>query len=367
MNNIVWKVWKFRMRMALGARDVPKGPLASPDELDALVRLQTAYWESNPPLPPHAAREVLQALNARSISAFIFSVRGRHVRLWEKPALSFPPEEAAMRREQHRNFLGRALLYQAFIAAVLRSRKARHSFDFALDVNDLPEDSSDVPIFGFQKERGAHNLLLPDVDFFYSKWYRKEHDALAYEDKEVSACFVGSSTGAWLTADDVRRHESPRLRAAAYFHGHPRVMFRIANATQCLSEEARACLMGQPYFSAYVGWEDQLRHRFLIVMDGNGATCSRLVKGLLSNSVVVKFDSPHELYYFPALQAGRDWLLVEQEKDVEQIIECETAQPGSFKGVAASGQQFAAKYLTQRSVMDYTAQLFKAFAALGQG
>jgi hypothetical protein len=247
-----------------------------------------------------------------------------------------------------------------------RSRIERCDFDFALDVNDLPEDSPEVPVFGFQKERGAHNLLLPDVDFFNSKWYRQEHDPLAYEDKAPSACFVGSSTGAWLTEDTVRSHGTPRLRAAAYFHGHPRVVFQIANATQCLTEEAKACLMRQPYFGPYASWEDQLKHRFLMVMDGNGATCSRLVKGLMSHSVVVKFDSPHELYYFPALRPGHDHLLVGQEADVERIVEREAASPGTFKAVSQAGQQFAAKYLTMPSVMDYTARLLLAVDALNR-
>lgn len=357
-------IWKFRIRMANALRDAaPRAP-ATGDELDHLVAMQTAYWERRPLLTGAAAHEALCDLNDRSISAFVLSVRGKNVRLWDKRQFVFPPEEESARRAEQRGFLTRALLYQAFIEKTLRRSKVEASIDFALDVNDFPEDAADLPIFCFQKVRGAHNLLLPDVDFFYSKWYRRDHDPVLYEEKSNSACFVGSSTGAWLGVESIRNRETPRLRAAAYFCGNPRVLFRIANAVQCLSEEAKTLLMSQPYFSSQVSWEDQLRHRFLISMDGNGAACSRLVKGLRSHSAVIKFNSPYELYYFPALRPGSEYLAAEKEEDVERIVETEAEGPGAFMEVAESGRQFAEKYLTIGSVMDYTARLLSAFAVL---
>jgi hypothetical protein len=357
-------VWKFRMRTAIAARDAAAIAPATADELDRLVAMQTAYWDRRPPLAGAAAHQALRDLNDRSMSAFVLSIRGKRVRLWNKREFPVPAEEEFARRTEQRAFAKRAMLFQAFIEAVLSRSRLEHSIDFALDVSDIPEDAAELPIFGFQKERGARNLLLPDVDFFHSKWYRQDRDPILYQEKANSACFVGASTGAWLNIESIRNHATPRLRAAAHFHGNPRVSFRIAKAVQCRSEEAKAYLMSQPYFSPYVSWGDQLRHRFVISMDGNGAACSRLVKGLRSNSVVIKFDSPYELYYFAALKPGSEYLLAQREEDVERIIENEAESPGAFKSVAESGQQFADKYLTIGSVMDYTARLLAAFADL---
>ncbi len=357
----VGDVWKFRIRMANALRDAAPSAAATSDELDRLVAMQTAHWEGRPLLAGAAAQQALRDLNDRSISAFVLSVRRKNVRLWNKV---FPPEQEIVQRDEQRGFLKRALLYRAFIEKTLRRSKVETAFDFALDVNDFPEDAADLPIFSFQKVRGAHNPLLPDVDFFQSKWYQHDHDGLPYEEKTNSACFVGSSTGAWLGVDEIRNQQTPRLRAAAYFCGNPRVLFRIANAVHCLSEEAKALLMSQPYFSSQVSWEEQLRHRFLISMDGNGAACSRLVKGFRSNSAVIKYDSPYELYYFPALRTGADYLLAEKDEDVERFVETEAASPGAFKEVAQSGRRFAERYLTIGSVMGYTARLLNAFAGL---
>jgi len=358
-------MWKFKLRMARARWDTAATGLASAAELDQLVTLQAAYWRHNPPLVGSAAQRALTALNHRSASAFVCSVRGGRVQLWPKPASGLG-QAAAVHRHEQQVFRRRARMYRAFIEATLRHSGATLDLDFALDVNDMPADAADVPIFSFQKLRGAHNPLLPDVDFFHSRWYRDDRDSLRYEDKTATACFVGASTGDWLTVVDIRHHQTPRLRAAAHFQGDPRVVFKIAKAVHCLTEEARAELLRQPYFSAYVPWQDQLRHRFILSMDGNGAACSRLVKGLRSNSVVVKFESPYELYYFAALRPGRDLLQANDEADLQRILDDESASPGTYQAVARGGQLFAQKYLTIRSVMAYTAGLLSAFAALSR-
>lgn len=354
-------LWKFRFRMARALAAAAPAGRATADELNTLVKLQTAYWQGHRPRNGAALQQALRQWNDQTISSFVVSVRGRRVSLWDKhlPALS-----SEHQRHEHRGYRKRALMYQFFFQQALRRAKLNLSLDFALDVTDLAHDDADLPIFSFQKRQGACNPLMPDVDFFHSKWYLAEPDALDYDAKSISACFIGSSTGAHLTLDSIREAQVPRLRAATYFAGHARVIFRIANAVQCLSDDARQYLMNQPYFCEYVSWQDQLRHRFILSMDGNGAACSRLVKGLCSNSVVIKYDSPHELYYFAALKPGRDFLLAGNDQDVEAFINQELARPGYFKPVSASGQAFAEKYLSVHSVMDYTARLLTEFAAL---
>jgi len=333
------------MARALAA-EAPAGR-ATADELNTLVKLQTAYWQVRQGRQGHrpptgaALQQALRKWNDQTISSFVVSVRGRHVTLWDKH-----PPVGSSEHFQHaqRGDRKRALMYRFFFQKALRQARVNLSLDFALDVTDLAHDDGDLPIFSFQKLKGACNLLIPDVDFFHSKWYAAEHDALDYDTKTISACFVGSSTGAQLTVDSIRDAQVPRLRAATYFAGHPRVTFRIANAAQCVTEEARQYLMAQPYFYKFVSWQEQLRHRFILSMDGNGAACSRLVKGLRSNSVVIKYDSPHELYYFAAMKPGTDYLPAGSDQDVEGFIDQELASPGCFKQVSVNGQAFADKY-----------------------
>ena len=334
---------------------------ATAEELGWLVSLQTAYWRHHRPLTGTALQQALREWNDQGISSFVVAVRGRQVKLWEKHKPSvFSDHDRHVRLA----YIKRARMYEAFFQKALRQAQADLTLDFALDVADEAHEHADLPIFSFQKPQGACNPLIPDVDFFHSKWYLDERDALSYEQKTVSACFVGSSTGGKLTVESIHQAQTPRLRAATYFAGHPRITFRIAKAVQCLTDEARQHLMAQPYFSEYVSWKDQLQNRFILSMDGNGAACSRLVKGLRSNSVVVKYYSPHELYYFPALRPGEHYLLADNDQDAERFVDSELASPGAFKQIPANGHAFADKYLTVRSVVDYTVQLLTEFAAL---
>jgi hypothetical protein len=58
-------------------------------------------------------------------------------------------------------------------------------------------------------------------------------------------------------------------------------------------------LKQQLYFRSWMSWREQLRHRFLLSLDGNGAVCARLAIGLKSNSAVVKYRSPYIFTIFP--------------------------------------------------------------------
>ena len=261
-------------------------------------------------------------------------------------------------------FAKRVNHYGTLLAEALRGGQRRR-FSLAIDLRDIPHDDAALPVFAFQRVRGGGNPLLPDVDFFHHGWYLDEHDPLTYDEKSISACFAGASTGqAVLSADDVRRRATPRLALAEAFLHSTRVRFRIAAAVHCDSAETEALLRAQPWFSAPIGWGEQLRSRFLISVDGNGATCSRVVKSLRSHGVLLKFASEHELYYFPLLEPGRHCLVVHEAADVERILDDEEARPGRHAALPRAANAFAAQVLGAGAVLAYTRHLLDAYCAV---
>jgi hypothetical protein len=329
--------------------------------LSGLVAAQIEPWRRRPLLRGRQAIDFLKDLNARSASLHVFHMDGRHVDVWSKPLSSRQPETEP---GEARMFRKRVNHYRTLLSEVARLRQSSDRFLLAMDLRDIPMAASEWPIFGFQRRSGSSNLLLPDVDFFHQAWYRDDTDLLRYEDKSITACFVGSSTGASLDAEAVRTHASPRLHLASCFLNDDRVLFKIAHAAHCDSEETRRLLRAQPYFSAPIGWHEQLTHRFLLSVDGNGATCSRVVKSLRSQGVLVKFKSDHELYYFPLLRAGEHCLEVDGPEQVRQILDAESQHPGHHAAVAAAGQAFAARYLTAPGVVHYTRLMLEQYAEL---
>jgi hypothetical protein len=109
-------------------------------------------------------------------------------------------------------------------------------------------------------------------------------------------------------------------------------------------------------------WAEQLQYRFILSMDGNGATCSRVVIVLLSNSVLMKYNSDDVLFYFGGLQPWLHYIPLASDEDVERIIDIERRQPEQFEQMAVSGQLFARKYLNKAAVYHYTAMLLRLYS-----
>lgn len=262
--------------------------------------------------------------------------------------------------------VGRARAYRQLLRSALRWTNRNVNVTLAIDVADLPENYADVPVLSFQKRTGYSNILMPDVDFFNGLWYRNFTDPVPYADKRTHACFYGSSTGGIVRMADLGDAAccNERIELAKDLHGNPWVTFKIANATQCDSEETRKSLEQSPFFSKPVDWREQLQNRFIVSVDGNGATCSRVVLALMSNSVLVKYRSDSELFYFPALTAGEHYLAAESGSEIEAIVRGEEANPGQYRSIAESGRRFAKRYLTQGSVLAFTGALISEYEHL---
>jgi hypothetical protein len=296
------------------------------------------------------------ALNAKSHTIYVYEVSGGSVTLLKKPAGV----------EIHANCARRAHAYLAFFQEVCRSLPDLPPFHLALETGDKVTERVAVPVFAFQKRRGEKSVLLPDIDFLNHDFYTAPRytDSRAYGSKLAKAIFVGSTSGGRVTPEVARHCTLPRLRAARHFEGSARVEFLLPQIVQTSGDEAADILRQMTFCqSPYVSFQEQLRHRFVISMDGNGATCSRVVLALKSNSVLLKYDSDDLLYYFRHLQPWLHYVPVRQDADIDAILDMEQESPAFFENIAEKGRQFAATYLSRDAVLAYTAALFKIYAA----
>ena len=317
---------------------------------------QAAPWLARP-LPRAEAEAAFALLNATEPNVFLFTLRNGNATLAEKPQ--------AARHEFYALSHDRARAYQMFLDTVAREHCPDLDVPLAICVGDEALRTPAVPVFAFQKPRGNRSLLLPDPDFLGSRFYAAAHerDSLDYAAKSCTAVFYGATTGGLITADIVRRLANPRLRAFAHFRDHPRVTFRLPTIVQCDSEATAAMLRAMGAGDGRTAtWAEQLRHRFLISVDGNGAACSRVARALLSNSVLLKFESPHVLHYFSAMQPWRHYVPIATETEVEDVLQAEAAHPGLFAPVAAAGRRFAETLLSQAAGHRYTAELLRLYA-----
>jgi hypothetical protein len=341
----------------------PEGPDSGVEAvIDEWVSHQLAAWAANRPNPSHVERQ--STLLNQHLLFCIFEIR-------KDGSVAIQPKAVSNHDRSHPH-VGlsdiRGQLYLRLLEEVVRTHNLSLSVNIPVGLGDHVPTRPGFPIFCFQKIEGSHNVLLPDVDFLGHNWYPPSEEELSFECKYNSAIFVGSSTGSPAVAATLREiveyNLTPRLHLASLLHGHNKIHFRIARAVQVGTSEPQKLLEAKPYFSKEISFDDQLKHKFIISIDGNGATCSRVALALRSESVLLKFDSPYQLYYFDGLNHEGEYLAVRTVSDIERIIALEEQVPGRFQCVAQNGKTFYQRYLTREAGYLYVAKLLQRYASL---
>ena len=314
---------------------------------------QVAPWLSRP-LPPQAIRQEMHRLHAEIDEVALIRIENGDARVLPKPPGS-PNTYPQERVEAYQMWLEGAV---RTFCPELRTTVAVYPVDGALP--DPP-----APVFSFQKPAGNRSLLLPDFEML-GYGFPSANDRTAYFDKQCRAIFVGGTTGGLVTKQSVLPEGGlPRILAAQYFKDCPDVTFRLPQIVQYDSQETFDMLRAMGFGDGQtVGWDEQLLNRFVISMDGNGASCSRIFMTLSSNSVLMKYDSPNILYYFSGIRPWVHYIPVAGHEDVLRYIQIERENPGFFEPVALAGQEFAAAYFNRRSASHYTAYLLQLYTSL---
>ena len=325
------------------------------DAIASWADAQTAWWHARR-IRPRAAARVFAAVQARRPDIFLFDFADGEVTLRAKP----PPPAAV----PEPGLVWRAEQYLAFLQQVSRQAKLRHTGTLAMTMEDHVREVFPCPVFGFQKRAGSTQILLPDIDALRLNFYGDEpDDTLGYDDKTCAAVFVGATTGEIHDVDSIAALTSQRLRSGVFFRNSPDVHFRLPAIAQCTSPQAEQAIRELGFGTGASTWHAQLAYRFLISMDGNGATCSRVARALRSNSVLLKYDSPHLLYYFQGLTAGQHYLPIYRDHDVLAVIRAECAAPGMCQTVAQHGRSFFHNYLTRTPTLAYAAHVLERYFA----
>jgi hypothetical protein len=298
----------------------------------------------------------LHKINSADGQAYIFDISNGAVNLLPKP-----PE---LINDQYRQYASRAENYKNFLQNVVTRWLPNLSVKLALGMDDCWLPYSDIPTFSFQKLNG-NSINIVDPDLLMRGFLEDEEyiDIGTFSDKLPTAVFYGSTTGDNITVEKAINKSTPRLNAAEFFYSKDDVIFRLPQIVQCENQLASQILADTPFCQGpLVSWQDQFKHKFIISMDGNGATCSRVVLGLRSNSVLLKYRSDYQLYYFHALVPWQHFIPINNHQDILDVISAERARPGLFGPIAAAGAHFAKLYLNREAIEFYTAEVLNLYS-----
>ncbi|HEX4111545.1 MAG TPA: glycosyl transferase family 90 [Stellaceae bacterium] len=331
------------------------------------IENELSFWSNQHP-NTRALNDFSTQINLSDPGIVLLEIINDRVTLVDKPGLF--KDNIIINRQNPISV--RAMHYQKLLLDVIYSENLpNHHLRLIFNLKDYVEDFGQWPVFSFQKPIGSNNILVPDIDFLVCRFYEKDlppgaRDLRDYKSKDTHATFVGSTTGRpIIDAHAVRALSIPRLRAANFFRESAIVDFRLPRIVQCESATVEAMirdanLAGGPRIS----WEDQLKSKFIISMDGNGATCSRVAVALRSNSALIKYDSPHQLFYFSSLEPWRHFIPVSRDEDVPAIVEQECRDPGHFASIAEQSKVFAMEQLSRKNIYAYMAALIRGYAEL---
>lgn len=257
----------------------------------------------------------------------------------------------------------RAETYRYLLEQSLPLLRIRRGFSIAIDVSDLAPDIPDLPLFSFQKPAGSPLILLPDIDLLLLNFLEDEQwtDRLDFEDKQNKAIFVGASTGGHITREEIDRLSVPRLRAAVYFKDNPRVAFTLSSIVQYDTLETKKAVEALGVGGPVLDWNTQLGYRHILSMDGNGATWSRVAKILNSNSVLMKYDSPFQLFYFRGLRPWTHYVPITCDAEVEAYVLESGVELARYRGIAEAGRRFFDRHLRRDRCLEYVAALLQTY------
>ena len=336
-----------------------------PAELRRWVDAELAPWQNYRPGPDGLDGDVRTNVD-EDPSVFRISISNGIVTFHEKPPEQYLAQLGSA--EVYRPLRDRGLVYERFLQSVVDAFGVTGSAVLAIDLDDLVDRTFVGPMFRFQKVRGTSQILLPDVDMFHWDFYLSSlsEDPVPFADKIDNAIFVGSTSGMQLpiTRATVEELAHPRLRSAMYFKGHPDVRFELPSIVQCDGPETVEMIRALGLGSINRSWGEQFTHRYLISIDGNGATCSRVAVSLKSNSILMRYHSINGLYYFHGLQPWKHYVPVESDAEVAENIAALRSDPDRARSIAEESRVFYRAYLSRISVMRYTADLLQRYIAM---
>lgn len=317
------------------------------------ARLELAPWD-NVKIPDLDKR--LLAVPETEPAIGVFSINSRGVSISRLEADRLP-------RQQPDLVSRRAEAYAAFLDDVRIIADIERPITLAMRLDDRGPQHPDLPIFAFQKKRFEKTVLLPDIDLLQLGIYGGVDDT-PFSAKERKAIFVGSTTGGQVTRASIDDGSHARIRAARFFSDKSSVRFELPVITQCDTRDTEEYLRSLALGSGYVAFSEHHRYRYMLSMDGNGAACSRVARGLAGNSALVKYASPYLLYYFHGLEPWVHYIPVRNDQDVLDLISNSDVTADRDGAVAVAGRAFAESHLTYANIREYAARLLEGYARL---
>ena len=238
--------------------------------------------------------------------------------------------------------------------------------DIVIHLNDLFEDHVPLlPIFHFQKVINGTGILVPyfshlnDLETFHS-----ESKKFIWSTKRSQAIWRGASTGG--SYDLSNWHMFPRSKLVhtcsleRMQHICDASYYKIVQAT----DEAIDVMLKNLTLKDQIPLIEQMRYKYILSLDGNGACAGRFEQLVSGNSLIIKADSDSIEFYYHGLIPHVHYVPVKMDmSDLEEKLGWLTTHDEDVQDIVFNMEEYAT-YLSARHVACYVQTLLEKYSGL---
>jgi hypothetical protein len=223
---------------------------------------------------------------------------------------------------------------------------------FILSLSDsvlLPKSKSSnfLPILAYSGKQGFVDIPIPTYDdIFDNDIGNVETD---WSKKKDVAVFRGSSTGCGNDANTNQRLKLALMRSEDLDVG-------ITQYTSHLKYKSVSDIAKAEKVSPVVpklSWNEQSHFKYIIHVDGN-VVAYRLLKSMLTKSVILRVKSDFIHWCDDKLQAGKHYIEIQEDlSDLKEKVEWCKNHDSECKKIAKNGYNFAKKALNTEYIRSY--------------
>lgn len=242
---------------------------------------------------------------------------------------------------------------------------------FIINVDDSAlEKRFQYPILCFSKHRESNCVCIPDT-FSVSenkvnlmKKIEKANKLFPWGKKANTAFWKGAPNGLDRYGDKWR--DNPRARIVLFSIDHPDLVFaRLDDIRGCsyVCQEMKDLYELLCY--GHISPSESCKYKYLIDIDGNGATFHRYQWILRSNCVPIKQEDGDVQWFHSGLQPYIHY--VPYKKDCSNLVETISwlrENDDSAEAIAQAGRQFALQYLDMNTTYLYLYHVLKEYNRL---
>lgn len=233
--------------------------------------------------------------------------------------------------------------------------------EFAIHYDDstynIPTNLS-MPILTFAKRSDCYGpIRIPDFEMLsgYNALTAQVYEfsnKYPWEKKINMAFWRGSTTGGYF---DLNSYQSmPRFQLCIESLKYPsKIDAKFTGFVQC-SQEIINLLQKQNLTTSSATIEQHFPYKYLIDIDGNSCTYSRMYWSLLSNCLLLKYQSSETQWYYKGLQHMKNVCFFSLENNsLLNTLEMLQKNDALAQSIAMEGSDFCKKYLDISTSLHY--------------